>query len=427
MSGQERKAWIIVAALFVTLFRVWGGGVNTGAVFFPPLLKYFGWSRARLSTLGAAGSLIAAVAAPLVGWMLDRIEARIVMISGVAIAAVAFLAASHANSYWPLLTANLVIAIGVTGSTLLPCQLVIANWFGARRGIAMGVTFAGTSLGGAGMTIVASRAIAHGSWRTGYVALALPMLLIVIPLLLLTVRTRPEAAGDPAADPRERARAAVAALPGVEMRDALRTRSFWMLSIAQFFYACAVSGVGLHMIAFLIGAGYTAAAGASALSGIFLVASVGKLVTGGFADQVSPRAVLAVVFAGATAGTFMLLGASRGAMLAGFIIFNGTAAGTPLVLLPMVAVESLGLKRLGSVLGISGIFGTIGAAIGPVAAGRIFDLSGSYAVAFVVFAVMWSGAALAIAGCRPLEHEAARLATPAYHRRLSRRPGAGRL
>jgi sugar phosphate permease len=411
MSGQERKAWIIVAALFFTLFLVWGGGVNTAAVFFTPLLKYFGWSRARLSTLSAAGSLIAALAAPAVGLLLDRIEARIVMVGGAALAGAALLLASRAESYAVLLLANLAIAIGVTASTLLPCQLVIANWFTARRGIAMGVTFAGTSLGGAAMTIVASHAIARGGWRGGYVTMALPILIIVLPLLLLTVRSRPDANPDPArGDTSASRRGAPAQLAGFEMREAVRTRSFWMLSMAQFFYACAVSGVGLHMVAYLIGAGYTAARAAGALSAIFLVTSAGKLITGGFADRVSPRVVLAVVFAGATVGTAMLLGASRGALLAGFILLNGTAAGTPLVLLPMVAVESLGLRRLGSILGISGIFGTIGAAIGPVAAGRIFDLSGSYEVAFIVFAAMWTAAALAIAGCRPLEREQANLA-----------------
>jgi MFS transporter, OFA family, oxalate/formate antiporter len=412
MSRQERRGWIIVAALFFTLFLVWGGGVNTAAVFFTPLLKYFGWSRARLSTLSAAGSLIAALAAPAVGWLLDRIEARVIMVAGAALAGAALLAASRADSYAPLLLANLGIAIGVTASTLLPCQLVVANWFTARRGIAMGVTFAGTSLGGAAMTIVANRAIAHGGWRGGYVVMALPVLVLVIPVLFLLVRTRPDAGRDAAGEAASASITGASAgprLPGFEMRDAVRTRSFWMLSVAQFFYACAVSGVGLHMVAYLIGAGYTAARAAGALSAIFLVTSVGKLVTGGFADRIGPRTVLAVVFAGATAGTIMLLGASRGALLAGFILLNGTAAGTPLVLLPMVAVESLGLRRLGSILGVSGIFGTIGAAIGPVAAGRIFDLSGSYEVAFIVFAAMWTAAAIAIAGCRPLEREEARL------------------
>jgi MFS family permease len=119
--------------------------------------------------------------------------------------------------------------------------------------------------------------------------------------------------------------------------------------------------------------------------------------------------VLSLVFVGAAAGTILLLAAGSGLMLAGFIVLVGIAAGTPLVLLPLVFIQSLGLKHLGSVQGAAGILATIGAAIGPVAAGRIFDVSGSYAIAFGVFAAMWLGAALAIYACIPLEQEIARL------------------
>lgn len=127
------------------------------------------------------------------------------------------------------------------------------------------------------------------------------------------------------------------------------------------------------------------------------------------ADRVSPRIVLSLVFGGAAVGTILLLAAASGPMVAGFIVLVGIAAGTPLVLLPLVFIQSLGLKRLGSVQGAAGIFATIGAAIGPVAAGRIFDVSGSYATAFSVFATMWLGAALAIYACVPLEQEIVRL------------------
>ena len=167
MNLRERQAWIIAASVFVTLFLVWGGGVNTGPVFLPPLLKYFGWTRARVSTLGSAGALMAGACGPLVGWLVDRIEARRVMLLGALTTGIGFLAASRSDSYYALLVANLIVATGVTAATLIPASLVIASWFGERRGLAMGLTFAGTSLGGAAMIVVANRAIAHGGWRAG--------------------------------------------------------------------------------------------------------------------------------------------------------------------------------------------------------------------------------------------------------------------
>ena len=407
MTVRERQAWIIAASVFVTLFLVWGGGVNTGPVFLPPLLKYFGWTRARVSTLGSAGALMAGVCGPLVGWLVDRIEARRVMLLGALTTGIGFLAASRSDTYYALLAANLIIAMGVTAATLIPASLVIASWFGERRGLAMGLTFAGTSLGGAAMIVIANKAIAFGGWRAGYLAMALPMVLIVAPLVLFVVRGRPSSGSVIGESILQQPAPLV--LPGVELSEALRTRSFWLIGIAEFFYACAIGGILVHVVVYLIAAGYTASLAASSLSMIYLMSTFGKLSMGPSADRLSPRIVLSVVFGGASVGTLLLLGAKSGPMLAGFIVLVGIASGTPLVLLPLVFIQSLGLKRLGSVQGVAGVFFTIGAAVGPVAAGRIFDVSGSYAIAFGVFAAMWLGAALAIYACIPLKQEIARL------------------
>ena len=213
--------------------------MNTGPVFLAPLLKYFGWTRARVSTLGSAGALMAGVCGPLVGWLVDRIEARRVMLLGALTTGIGFIAASRSDTYYALLAANLIVAIGVTAATLIPASLVIASWFGERRGLAMGLTFAGTSLGGAAMIVIENKAIALGGWRAGYLAMALPMVLIVAPLVLLVVRGRPSS-GSVVTEPILKQPAPIV-LPGVELSEAFRTRSFWLIGIAEFFYACAIA------------------------------------------------------------------------------------------------------------------------------------------------------------------------------------------
>jgi MFS family permease len=81
--------------------------------------------------------------------------------------------------------------------------------------------------------------------------------------------------------------------------------------------------------------------------------------------------------------------------------------------MPLVMIESLGIKRLGSVMGITGIFYTAGAAVSPVLTGRIFDLTGRYSMAIASFAVLLILCSLAISGCRALEQEQLRFATEA--------------
>ncbi len=403
MTHRERQGWIIVASLFVTLLLVFGSGYSTGGLFFPHLLKYFGWKRAQLSTLqGAALPLSAGLSAPLIGWLLDRVEARIVMVGGVVMTACSFLIASRVDSFGPLFVTYMLLGVGIGASTLLPCSLVIANWFGARRGLAMGLTFAGTSLGGALMTMVGNLAIAHGGWRAGYVTLAIPMFVIVIPLVIIVVRTRPsEAEGVSVSQASD-------ALPGVEMREAIRTRSFWMISAVHFFFAAVAAGAVLHLITYLTELGYTPSFAAGMMSLVFVFATFGKLGMGLFADRVSARIALTVNFIAACAGMVLIFGAARTALLIPFVLIFGLSLGAPLVLAPMLVAESLGLKRFGSISGIAGLFGTIGAFVGPVGAGEIYDLSGSYTTAFEVFVVMCLVGAAATFSCRSLESEQSR-------------------
>jgi nitrate/nitrite transporter NarK len=104
----------------------------------------------------------------------------------------------------------------------------------------------------------------------------------------------------------------------------------------------------------------------------------------------------------------LIFGAARTAVLIPFVLIFGLSLGAPLVLIPMLVAESLGLKRFGSIGGIAGVFNTIGAFVGPVGAGKIYDLSGSYVPAFEVFVVMCILGAAVAYSCRPLESEQAR-------------------
>ena len=402
MTKRERQGWIIVASLFVTLLLVFGSGYNTAGVFVTPLIKDFGWKRAKVSFLQSFVAASAGFSGPLIGWLLDRVEARIVMVSGATLAGLAWIIASRANSYETLVIAYLMMGLGLAAATLLPAALIVANWFGARRGLAMGMTFAGSSFGGAVMTVVASHAITWGgSWRTGYLFLAIPMFVIVIPIVLLVIRTRP----DDAPGEKVSVSQAAAALPGFELSEALHTRSFWMLCSAQFLYATLAAGVGLHFIPYMIGIGYKAAFAAGMMSIVFLFTTAGKLIMGFASDRVSPRVALIVNFIGAAIGMVLIFGARNPLLLYPFVAMFGLTLGAPLVLIPLLTAECLGLKRFGAIAGVAGVFNTIGAFIGPVMLGKIFDATGSYSGAFQICCVLSILGAAATYACLPYETE----------------------
>ncbi|HEY2664216.1 MAG TPA: MFS transporter [Candidatus Binataceae bacterium] len=409
MSKEERRGWIIIAALFVNLLVVFGGGYNSGGVFLTPLIKQFGWSHAQVSSLQATLALAAGIFVVPVGWLLDRVEARVVMVGGIVLAGLGYLVASRADSYALMLGAYSILGVGIAAGTLLPASMVAANWFEAKRGLALGVTMAGTALGGSLMTLVATRAIMLGGWRAGYVALAVPMFVVAIPVVLLIVRTRPAASSTASVSVADGS----ANLPGLEVGEALRGRSFWMICIAQFCFALAVAGGGLHLITYLINVGYTPLNAARVMSTLFLTLAVGKLGYGFFSDRFSGRASLFVALSVTAVGLLLVLTLSNRGMLIPFIIVFGLSFGAPLVLVPVVMVESLGLRRFGSLSGLAGLPNTLGAFLGPVIGGRLFDVTGSYTLTFELFALILFVGAISVLGCIPLSRTQATQATVA--------------
>ncbi len=395
-----------MGVLFVTLFFIYGP-VNAGGVFFLPLLRSFGWSRAQLAALGGVGAIAAGASGPFVGWLIDRIGVRAMMMGGAAAIVLCDLALSRATSFAQFAAIGVVSGAAFAAATFIPCSIVIANWFTSERGLAMGVAFAAIPLGGTGITPLANYVVQHHGWRVGYLAMGLPIAAIVIPALFACLRVRRPATA-PLAAPTAATSAPVIILSGFDIREALGSRSFWMIAVAQLMFTTSWVGIGAHFIPYIIGVGYTPAAAAGIVSVSFVLSAGGNLIIGLLADRLKGRLVMALVCVSAAAGIMALLAAAWGGALAANLVLFATVSATPTVLMPMVIADSLGLRRLGSMLGITGISATIGFAAGPVIAGRIFDVTGSYSGALWLFVALSLAAAAVILGCRPLAQEQSR-------------------
>jgi MFS family permease len=402
MLKQERNPWLIVVVLFAAVAFIFGGTVSTAGVFFAPLIREFGWSHARVSSLASAITLGTIPGSVAVGLLLERVDARVPISAGAVLTVGALLFASQANSYLPLLISYFLAGFGVAMATLLPAALVVANWFQTKRGLAMGVTIAGVSAGGMIMVQVATAVTRSCGWRAAYAALALPIWLIVIPLVLLVVRTRPRhlpVAGFSAEAGRENS-ACSSDVEGFDLGSAIWTRSFWFIALAGFLFAFVVYGILTQLLIYLLGVGYRPAAAAMVLSLTLGLNAPGKVFFGAAADGMGARLSLALAFAIMGCGITLLLGSSGTFGVAVFLLIYGPAWGAPLMLLPLVTIESLGLKHYGSVGGVLRVAEAFGAILGPVALGRIFDLTSSYRPAFGLCVACAAMGAAASLGCK---------------------------
>jgi MFS family permease len=403
MKERKKQGWIIVAVLFTTMFLVWGP-VNASSVFFLPVVNHFGWSRAFFSLLVATAPLAAGLGSPVIGSLIDRYGEREIMIAGATMVGLSFITLSQANSAATFFVIFVVLGLGITASTIIPTALVITNWFREQRGVALGIAFAGIPLGGTAITIFANHIVQQRGFRTGYVAMAIPILFVVTPLLALFIRKPPEG---------EKTRGVSdtmgTALPGFEVTEAVRTRSFWMIAIVEVFFATAGVGLRVHLVPFLMGIGYSPTSAAEVLGAMFALSAIGTFAIGSLADRLGGRMTLSLIFLISAGGIAALLGAAHLIAVVAFLLIFGLLGETPSAILPLALSESLGVKRLGTLLGLQALFRTLGFAAGPVIAGRIFDRSGSYTVAWFTFTAMEVVSLFAMLATLPVAEEKARI------------------
>ena len=401
--NDRKNGLIIVTVLFATMFLIWGP-INASSVFFLPVVRHFGWSRTFFSLLVATAPLAAGFSSPGIGSLMDRHGERRIMIAGATMVGLSFLALSRADSAPAFFAIFVILGIGITASTFIPAALVITRWFSEQRGFALGIAFAGIPLGGTAMAIVANQVVNYGGFRAGYIVMAMPILFLVVPLLAMFIPTSTEK------QKREAEQAPTEeSLFGLEVSEALRSRSFWMIAIAEVLFATAGVGLRVHLVPFLTGLGYSPTRAAEVLSATFVFSAIGTFVIGRVVDKLGGRTTLVLVFVGAAGGIAALLAASYSIAVAAFILIFGLAGDTPAAIFPIAVTESLGAKRLGGLLGLLALWRTVGFAFGPVIAGRIFDRSGSYTGALVVFVASEIVSMLLIRATLPFGEEKARI------------------
>jgi MFS family permease len=323
------RAWLVIGSLFLSLFMLQGACFQTLGLFVDPYARSFGWSRTDVSLLFTATSLSWGLALPLTGWLIEWLDAGVVIAAGAIFSGVALLATRNVTSLDGMLAAYTFLGVGFGLGTFVPQAVVVSNWFSADRGLVLGVVMAGQAVGGLLMAPALSFGISWAGWRAGALVLALPTLLVVVPTSLLFVRTHPP--GSAVADLERHEE-----LPGLEIAQAIRTRSFWLLVIVQFCYTFAIGAPLVHIIAYLLGLHYTQASAAFALALINGLAVFGQPIMGSLADRIGGRAALSLTLGVIAIGLVTLLGAQYPIVLSAFILIYGLMMPVPAVLVPVV-------------------------------------------------------------------------------------------
>ena len=398
MTKLERHGWVIVGVLSIALFLMMGAAFDTFGIFLLPLQRQFGWDRAQISLLFTAMALLYAANMPVAGWLLDRFDARLVMATGAMFCGVGLVCASLSKSYTSMMAAYVLMGAGIGLAAYVPVTVVITNWFDKRRGLALGVALAGEFCGIMVMAPILTRTISIFNWRWGYLTIATPMFVVLLPLAFAIVRTRPSSAQSIA-----HGRGAHDNVPGMEVREALRSRSFWMIAVAQICWGCSITGLFMHLAPYMSGVGYSSETAALAMSVFAGLGTVGQPLAGGITDRLGARLSLVFTFSLMAAGSLCLVWAHHIGFLSMYIA-TGLIANSPVLMTGILVADCLGLKRYGSLEGLLGSAAQFGAALGPELSGLIFDATASYRRAFQLLALLQAIGAITAFACIPGEY-----------------------
>jgi MFS family permease len=384
MARLDRQRILVLGALFIALFFIVAGTQNTVPIFLTPFMRQYGWSHSRAAVIPTVFILVFGLSSPIIGWLVDRFEVHRVMVVGVITTVVGMLLAASAKAFAAMVFAYVVIGAGTSLASIVPLTVIAARWFADRRGFAMGVAVAGMSAGGVILPPIADYLIHAMSIGTAYLALALPIGLIALPLVALVIRSQPSSAESSSA-----AEAPAAELPGLDVAEATRSIRFWTLVAALFLGSISLASLFFFITPSLISAGFSSRNAALVQSAQNLVAVPGLIIAGMLTDRFSGRKVAAVMLAGLGISALLLMEAGSKspawpAYVFLFVVVFGCTAGVTAAVFPVALAEVVGLKRYGTLSGLTTFVGTFGMATGPLAVGHLFDVSGGYALGFKI-------------------------------------------
>ncbi|KQT32108.1 hypothetical protein ASG29_09690 [Sphingomonas sp. Leaf412] len=388
-AGEWRAGWPVVAAGMLAAAIGPGLFQNLSSLFTPGLEAEFGWTRGQIST--AAGvALIAAVVAPVVGRLADRIGLRPVIVATMLLLGAGYVGlASMTGAIWQYQLAVVLLVLAVPGTSSLVYGKLIAAAFVRHRGLALAISTAGLAVA----TIVAPPAIgaviAAFGWRGGLIALGIVAVGVVLPAILLALRGMP-------AGPTRSAAADAAARPatGVTAAEARRDPRFWRVVASAALVNGATTGLVTQVVPLGIERGLSGGQAALLLTAFGASAVAGRLSIGVLIDRFRPQPV-AAAFALVSAIAFLLLASGVGGLgpLLLLVFLAGLMNGAENDLLPFLTARLFGLRAYAEIFGSGMPVALAGTGIGVIGFGRLRDAFGDYRIALLLGA-----AALVAAG-----------------------------
>lgn len=376
--------WIVAASFTIALYT--GGMVYYGfTAIFEPIADELRWSHTHISLAASLRGLEMGLLAPIMGILVDRWGARRLVFSGSILVTIGFVFLHRTTSLSMFYGAFALVAIGMSMCAPTVLFSTIVNWFQKSVGVATGIVSCGFGFGGLMIPAIVKLIEAY-NWRTTVLALAIGML-VIGPALSLVLRHRPEPYGylpdgKDGTDARPYLNQTKAQVVDIEIdtKTALRSRTFWQLTLVGMCLAISAGAIITHVMPYLSSVSITRSTAALSATAIPLLSIVGRLGFGWLGDRYDRRRVAASGFAIMIVGlvVFQMVSQPVSGLLIPFIITFGVGWGGLSAMRPALMRQFFGRGNFGKIHGFSVGIVMLGAITGTFVPGLIFDTFGSY-------------------------------------------------
>ena len=394
----------VVFVLSLGNLTVEGGTKNSEAVFFNALRQSFGGSATYTAAIFSLAGLVGALAAPLLGILLDRWGARVLFpLAGLCIL-VGWMASSFVSELWQMFIFYGIFAgIGHTAISSFSMTATLAPWFPQARGRMLGLADSGNPIGQAIFAPLAAALTAALGWRGAFrifgvifaVLIALPNGLLqrrAPPIPTATVSATPAASESvpaaPAASEPQRPTPSVRRRPP-RLGRVVRDPAMWLLVLTRVTGSTGTQMIRVHLVTFFVLAGYGEQTAANTLGAVGLVSLFARPLVGVSTDRWGRESVYTVGMSVAAGAVLLVLGLGDGASYWPLFLYAalaGTTDGISGLIVGAKAADLFPQESLGAVMGFVEMGRGAAIFLGPIIAGLLFDLQGDYVQAFILSA-----------------------------------------
>jgi MFS family permease len=391
----------IVAAGFA-IQAVSIGALFAYGVFFKEFQAEFGWSRAMISGASSLAFFVMGAIGILAGRLNDRIGPRILIAAAGICLGIGHMLLSYMQAAWQLyLLYGLLVGVGLCAHDVITLS-TIARWFVRRRGMMSGIVKVGTGCGQLFVPLIATALIAAYGWRSSCFIIGATALAALVAVAQV-MRRDPQSMGLLPDDGNSLPAGAACSSDdcSLSLREASRIREFRTLCVAEFTVFFCLLTIVVHIVPHARDLGLSPTTAAGVLSTIGGVSMLGRITIGTMNDRIGGKLSLIICFIILVCGLVWLQLSHASWMLFSFAIIYGFAHGGLFTVMSPTVAELFGTGSHGLLFGIVLFSGTLGGAIGPLMAGSIFDLTGSYRLVFIILTAMALVGIILITTLRP--------------------------